>query len=55
MFKTFKHFLNLTDVFFKRLFVASIAIVCVPFILIAFVFGFFNLTINEENKNDEYE
>jgi len=48
MLKIVNNFLNFFEEFLKRFFIVSVAIIAVPFILLSFLFGFWDFKINKD-------
>ena len=55
MLKIFNNFLNSFENFCWRLFIATVFLIAIPFVAIAFVFGFFSLKVKQEFIDKENE
>ena len=56
MIRVLNKFLNSFENFCWRFFIAAVFLIAIPFIAIAFIFGFFSLKVTKEiteNKNNE--
>ena len=56
MIRVLNNFLNSFENFCWRLFIATVFLIAIPFVAIAFVFGFFSLKVKQEiiNKDNIY-
>lgn len=50
MIKIVNNFLNFFEGFLKRLFIVTIATIALPFILLSFLFGFWDFKVNKEDE-----
>ena len=55
MIRVLNKFLNSFENFCWRLFIATVFLMAIPFVAIAFVFGFFSLKVKQEVINEDNE